>query len=46
MKFSSYRPLPLDPETRTVRTPSAWPLTFTARAHFGSARSVPSASRG
>ena len=45
MKFSSYRPLPLDPETRTVRTPSAWPLTFTARAHFGAARLEPPASR-
>jgi hypothetical protein len=32
------RTLPTDPELRTIRTPSAWPLTFTASAHFGAPR--------
>jgi hypothetical protein len=38
MKTGSYRTLPPDPEAWTIRTPSAWPLTFTARAHFGAPR--------
>jgi hypothetical protein len=41
MRIDSYRKPPLDPETRTVRTPPAWPFTFTARALFGTARPGP-----
>jgi hypothetical protein len=46
MKTGSYRTIPAAPELRAIRTPSAWPLTFTAQAHFGAAsRAAPSNGR-
>jgi hypothetical protein len=41
MRIDSYRRPPLDPETRIVRTPPTWPLTFAARALFGTAQPGP-----
>jgi hypothetical protein len=41
MTYDSYRRPAPDPEARTIRTPSAWPFTYTARALFGAPRPEP-----
>jgi hypothetical protein len=40
MKLAENHTRPTDSELRTIRTPSAWPLTFTAHAHFGTSRAA------